>query len=220
LIRLNAACGAVPEDDAQSRRHMMLEKDLGPMETPLEVSFRNMDHSDAVEAKVRERVEKLERFFGRITSCRVLIEATNRQHRTGNLYHVHVEVAVPGTEVVVSRNPAEKHAHEDVYVAVRDAFDAMRRRLEDHARRWGGQVKAHEVPLHGTVTKLFPYEGYGFIEASEGGEIYFHRNSLVDADFDKLEEGQQVRYVVAERESDKGHQASTVKLIGKHHPVG
>jgi ribosomal subunit interface protein len=197
LIRLNAVRDPVPEDHTQIQCRTMLEKDLRSMETPLEVSFRNMDRSDAVEAKVRERVEKLERFFGRITSCRVLIEATNRQHTKGNLYHVHVEVAVPGREVVVSRNPAEKHAHEDVYVAVRDAFDAMRRRLEDHARRWGGQVKAHEVPLHGTVTKLFPY-----------------------ADFDKVEEGQQVRYVAAERESDKGPQATTVRLIGKHHPVG
>ena len=66
------------------------------METPLEVSFRNMDRSDAVEARVREKTEKLEQFFDRITSCRVTIEAINRQHTKGNLYQVHIEIGVPG----------------------------------------------------------------------------------------------------------------------------
>ena len=190
------------------------------METPLEVSFRNMDRSDAVEARVREKTEKLEQFFDRITSCRVTIEAINRQHTKGNLYQVHIEIGVPGKQVMVDRNPGKNHAHEDIYVAVRDAFNAARRRLEDHSRRKAGRVKTHEVPPHGKVARLFPYEGYGFIQTPDAGEIYFHRNSLVDADFDKLEEGQEVRYVVAEKESDKGPQASTVKLIGKHHLNG
>ena len=187
------------------------------METPLEITFRNLDHSDAVEAKVREKVEKLEQVFDRITSCRVRIEAINRQHTKGNLYQVHIEIGVPGKQVMVDRNSGKNHAHEDIYVALRDAFNAARRRLEDHSRRKSGQVKSHEVPPHGKVARLFPYEGYGFIETADGREIYFHRNSLVEADFDKLEAGQEVRYVVAESESDKGPQASTVKLIGKHH---
>jgi len=187
------------------------------MQTPLEVSFRNMDRSDAVEARVREKAEKLERFFDRVTSCRVVIEATNRQHTKGNLYHVHIELGVPGSQVVVDRNPGNKHAHEDVYVAVRDAFNAARRRLEDHSRRKAGKVKAHEVPPHGKVVRLFPEEGYGFIETSAGHEVYFHQNSLVDADFGKLKTGQEVRVVLAEKESEKGPQASTVRLIGKHH---
>ncbi|HIC82219.1 MAG TPA: HPF/RaiA family ribosome-associated protein, partial [Kiloniellaceae bacterium] len=123
----------------------------------------------------------------------------------------------PGSQIVVNRNPKEKRSHEDVYVAVRDAFDAARRRLEDHARRKAGKVKAHAVPPHGRVVRLFPYEGYGFIQTAEGQEVYFHRNSLVDADFDKLETGQEVRLVLAEGESEKGPQASTVKLVGKHH---
>jgi ribosomal subunit interface protein len=187
------------------------------MQTPLEITFRNMDHSDAVEARIREKVEKLEQVYDRITACRVRVEAINRQHTKGNLFQVNIELSVPGKQVVVDRNPGKNHAHEDVYVAVRDAFNAARRRLEDHSRRKSGKVKTHEVPPHGRVARLFPYEGYGFIETPDGREIYFHQNSLVDGDFDKLEEGQEVRYVVAEKESDKGPQASTVKLIGKHH---
>ncbi|HMA14037.1 MAG: HPF/RaiA family ribosome-associated protein [Bacteroidota bacterium] len=188
------------------------------METPLEITFRNLDHSDAVEAKVREKVAKLEQVHGRITSCRVMIEAVNRQHTKGNLFHVTIDVGVPGKQVVVDRNSGRKDkAHEDVYVALRDAFNAARRRLDDHSRKRAGEVKSHEVPPHGKVARLNGFEGYGFIETPDGREIYFHRNSLVDGDFDKLQEGQEVRYVAAEGESDKGPQASTVKLIGKHH---
>src|SRR3546814_408588 len=187
------------------------------METPLEITFRNLDHSDAVEARVREKVTKLEQAYGRITSCRVMIEAISRQHVKGNLFHVNIEVGVPGKQVMVDRNSGKSHAHEDIYVALRDAFNAARRRLEDHSRKRSGRVKTHEVPPHGKIARLFGYEGYGFIETPDGREIYFHKNSLVDADFEKLEEGQEVRYVAAEGESDKGPQASTVKLIGKHH---
>lgn len=190
------------------------------METPLEISFRNMDRSEAVEVRVREKAKKLEQFFGRITSCRVMIEEAHRHHSKGNLYHVRIDVGVPGSTVIVDRDPAKKHSHEDVYVAVRDAFKAAQRRLEDHSKRRAGRVKMHQMPPHGRVVRLFPYEGYGFIETADGVEVYFHKNSVVDADFDKLEAGQEVRLVMAEGESEKGPQASTVKLVGKHHLTG
>jgi len=83
------------------------------METPLEITFRNLDHSDAVEARVREKVGKLEQVFGRITSCRVTIDAVNRQHTKGNLFQVHIDVGVPGKQFSVGRN-GKNHAHEDV----------------------------------------------------------------------------------------------------------
>jgi ribosomal subunit interface protein len=190
------------------------------MDIPLQISFRNMDRSETVEAKVRERAAKLESYFNHISSCRVVIEAPERRRRKGRLYHVRVEIGVPGTELVANRHPKDKHAHEDVYVAVRDAFDAARRQLEDYGRKLSGHVKAHEVPLHGKVLRLFPYEGYGFIAASDGREIYFHKNSVLGQAFDKLEVGSEVRLVVAERESAQGPQASTVDPIGKHHIVG
>jgi ribosomal subunit interface protein len=105
-----------------------------------------MDRSESVEAKVRERAAELEKFDARITSCRVVIEAANRRHQQGRLYHVRVDIGVPGGEIVVKRNPAEHHAHEDVYVAVRDAFDAARRQIEDHVRRRRGDTKSHGRP--------------------------------------------------------------------------
>ena len=190
------------------------------MQTPLEVSFHNMDHSDAVEARVREKAAKLQQVCDRMTSCRVTVEAANRKGAKGNRYNVHIEVGVPGKQVVVDRNPGKNGSHQDVYAAVRDAFNAARRRLEEHSDKRRQRVKTHEVPPHGKVARIFAHEGYGFIETPDGREIYFHQNSLVDADFAKLQEGQEVRYVAAEKESDKGPQASTVKLIGKHHLAG
>ncbi|HYA38908.1 MAG TPA: HPF/RaiA family ribosome-associated protein [Candidatus Methylomirabilis sp.] len=188
------------------------------MKLPLQVVFRNMGSSDVIEAAVRERAAKLERFYDYIMSCRVVVELHHRHHHQGNLYHVRVDLKVPGEEIVASRAPAEHHAHEDVYVAIRDAFDAVLRRLEDYVRRRRGAVKAHETAPHGRVAELNATEGYGRIETPDGRLVYFHRNSLVDEDFDSLGIGAEVRFV--EEMGELGPQASTVHVIGKHHVVG
>ena len=186
---------------------------------PVEISFRNLDHSDAVEANIREKVARLEQFYERIHYIRVTVEAVHRHGHKGRLYGVNIIVGVPGKDVVVTRTGPLDHAHEDVYVAVRDAFRAAIRILEDHVRISRSDVKSHEVPLHGKVVRLFPYEGYGFVETPDGLEVYFHKNCVVEGTFNKLEVGAEVRLVLAENEGIKGPQASTVKLVGKHHVV-
>jgi len=187
------------------------------MDVPLELSFRNMDPSDAVEVRVRERVDKLETYFGRINSCRVVVEAPHRRHHKGKIYHVRIEIGVPGRTLIVDRDPGQHHAHEDVYVAIRDAFDAARRQLEDHSRKAAGKIKVHEVPVHGSISTLNGFQGYGIVSLSDGQEVYFHRNSVVNDGFGHLNVGDEVRLVIAEGESVKGPQASTVTPIGKHH---
>lgn len=189
------------------------------MQIPLELAFHNMDRSDAVEANVRERVAKLERYFDRIIGCRVVIEAPHKHSRKGKMYEVRIDISVPGKEILVNRNGPKNHAHEDVYVAIRDAFSAAARQLEDHARKARGDVKTHEAPPHGKVVRLFPEEGYGFVGLSDGREIYFHKNSVVNDQFDQLEVGAEVRVAIAYDESPQGPQASTVTPIGKHHLV-
>jgi len=113
---------------------------------PLQVTFRNLDHSDAVEARIREKVEKLGSFHGGIMSCRVSVEMLHRHHQQGNHFHVRIDLKVPGHELVAGREPDENHAYTDVYVAIRDAFDAMKRQLEDLAHHQQGKVKTHELP--------------------------------------------------------------------------
>jgi ribosomal subunit interface protein len=111
------------------------------MQLPLQITFRNLDASESVEDKIRARAAELDRFFDRIMGCRVIVETANRGQRHGRLYNVRVDLTVPGSEIVVNRSSREDHSHEDIYVAVRDAFDAARRRLEDHARRRRGEAR-------------------------------------------------------------------------------
>ena len=185
------------------------------MQVPLQISFRDMESSAAVEGKIRERAAKLDRYYDRIMACRVVVEAPHRRHHQGKLYHVRVDVTVPQGELVVSREPMDHHPHEDIYVAIRDAFDAAQRRLADYARRQRGDVKVREAPPVVRVSKLFPADGYGFIETPEGREIYFHKNSVLNDAFDRLSIGSEVQYV--EERGEKGPQASTVRLVGKSH---
>jgi cold shock CspA family protein/ribosome-associated translation inhibitor RaiA len=192
------------------------------MQLPLQITFRHMGPSEAVEKAILEHAERLDRFAGRIMACRVAVIAPHKHSRQGRLYEIHIDITVPGEEIAVTREGPQDHAHEDVYVAIRDAFNAAARLLEDHTRRFRGDVKSHAVPLHGKVTRLFPYEGYGFIETetADHQEIYFHKNSVTKPGFDKLEVGVEVRLVLAEDESPQGSQASTVTATGKHHVVG
>lgn len=186
------------------------------MKLPVQIIFRNMVSSAAVEAAVRERADKLDQFYEHIMSCRAVIELHHRHHHQGNLYHVRVDLKVPDAEIVASREPAEHHAHEDVYVAIHDAFDAVRRQLEDYVRRRRGVVKMHETTPHGHVAELYP--DYGKIETPDGRFVYFHKNSVIGEDFDHLDVGAEVRFV--EEQGELGPQASTVYVIGKHHVVG
>jgi ribosomal subunit interface protein len=187
------------------------------MQKPLEITFRHMERSPALEAVVRERAQKLENFCDEIIGCQVMFEEPHRHHQQGNLYHVRIDLTVPGKEIVVKRSPDDEHAHEDAFVALRDAFDSVRRQLEDYVRIRRGKVKTHEVPAHGRVIRLAPEQDYGRLETPDGREIYFHRNSLIDAEFDDLAIGTELRFV--EEAGEKGPQASSAFVIGKHHPV-
>jgi cold shock CspA family protein len=187
------------------------------MAVPLQITFKGMEPSQALEARIREKAAKLERFEGDILRCHVTVEAPHQHHRQGHLYTARVEVFVPRGDVLVTHESPRDHAHEDPHVAVRDAFNVAVRLLEDHARKLDGRVKQHEAPqLRGRVARFEAEEGYGFIETSDGQEVYFHRNSLVGGGFERLQVGDEVRLAVAQGE--KGPQASTVHRVGKHHP--
>jgi ribosomal subunit interface protein len=113
------------------------------MQVPLQITFRDMAVSPAVEEKIRDRADALDKFFPNIVACHVVVESTARAHQKGKLYYLRVDLTVPGRQLVTKRHPAEKHAHEDIYVAVRDAFDETRRQLEEYADRLKGMVKTH-----------------------------------------------------------------------------
>ena len=183
------------------------------MKLPLQVSFRHMEHSDAIEAIIREKADRLDKFAGHIMSCRVVVEPSGKHHLHGNMYQVRLDITLPGGEIAVTHEPSQHTEYKDITVAVRDAFDSARRQLEDYVRRQRGAVKAHEAASHARVSKLFPEESYGFLQTPDGQEIYFHRNSVLQEGFDHLRLGTEVTF--AEEEGEKGPQASTVKPVGR-----
>ena len=185
------------------------------MQVPLQIAFEHIGHSDALEAVVRKEAQRIERFYDRITSARVVIARPQHRHHKGDTYCVRIHIAVPGGKHIdITRDPAMTGRHEDVHVTIRDAFDAAGRQLQDQIRNLSGEIKAHESPPHGVIASLVPEHDHGFIAASDGREIYFHRNSVLDADFSRLVPGTRVTF--AEEVGEKGAQASTVKLLGKH----
>lgn len=181
------------------------------MQTPVQIAFRGMDTSPALEAKIKEKAEKLEQYHDRITSCRVVVEAPHRHSRKGKLYSINIDLTIPGAELVVNSEKRNHRSHEDPYVALRDAFNAMARQLEERARENRGKVKAHESSPEGTIARLFP--DHGFIATPDRGDIYFHRNSVVEGNFDDLRKGEKVRFMATEGE--KGLQATTVHPTAK-----
>ncbi|MSP41375.1 MAG: HPF/RaiA family ribosome-associated protein [Deltaproteobacteria bacterium] len=204
------------------------------MEIPLKITFRDIAPSPAIEANIREKAAKLDSLYDHIISCRVIVEAPHHHHHKGVTYEVHIDLTVPGGELAISHAPKRlaaaklnhgedpekeltefhepsKHAaHEDVYVAIRDAFHAAGRKLQDHVRRQSGQVKVHEPVAVARIVKLFPFEDYGFLETPDRRELYFHRNSVLAPGFERLDVGTEVHF--AEEMGDKGPQASTVRF--------
>lgn len=180
------------------------------MAIDVQISFRGIAPSAAAEAQVRRRADALEQFSDRILGCRVVLDSVDRHQRHGRIYHVRVDLMVPGGPIVANREAGVNHAHEDLNVAIRDAFDAARRRLQDHMRRLDGQTKQHELPLIGRIASVFAERDYGFLATGTGDEVYFHRNSVVGNGFARLQVGARVRYVVDPEEGEKGVQASAV----------
>jgi cold shock CspA family protein/ribosome-associated translation inhibitor RaiA len=186
------------------------------MQTPLQVTFEDIGHSGAVEDRIRDEAGKLEQFYDRIMSMRVVVARPQHRHHKGDTFQIRIHIVVPGAaDIVISREPAATGAHEDVYVTIRDTFKAARRQLQDLARKRQGHIKEHETPPHGTIAALHPEQDHGFIAATDGREIYFHRNSVAGVRFEDLKAGQEVRF--SEAAGDKGPQATLVRPVGKHH---
>lgn len=182
----------------------------------LEVSFHSVRRSAALRAKIARQVVKLERLAPHAISCHVTVEHVGQRHRKGNHYRVHARLLLPRHELDAGLAAPKNGAHEDPFVVVRDTFEALRRQLEEDLRRERGDVKCHSSPPHGRILRSFPYADYGIIATADGREIHFHRHSMVDVSFDRLEIGREVRF--SEVAGDKGPWASTVPAIGKRRP--
>ncbi len=186
-----------------------------PISMPLEISFRHLESSQELESQIREKVEKLRQFHPDIRNCHVMVEQLNRHHHPGQHFHVRIDLKVTGHTLISGREPDLKHSCTDVHTALRDAFKAMRRKLEDLARHQQGRVKHHEERPHGHITEISADKTFGRIESVDGRWLYFHRNSLLDEDLNQLHLSTPVYFV--EDTGHEGPQASSVYPVGKHH---
>jgi cold shock CspA family protein len=197
----------------------------------MQVTFRNMAAIAGVREDIEDRIQKLETFCKPILSCRVMIEAPTNHHRKGGAFHVRIDAklhdgrvdvkytdsAVPGKRAASEgkrfRGSENSPERDGLMLTIREAFDAARRQLQEHARRRRADVKTHEPSPQGVVRKIFPEGRYGYLECTDGREVYFHANSVIGGSFEKLKLGSKAHFV--EEDGQKGPQASTVRIIKK-----
>jgi cold shock CspA family protein/ribosome-associated translation inhibitor RaiA len=185
------------------------------METPAEIDFQGMDPLPPIQADVARHIEQLERRFGRITACRVVVRGPGQHHRTGGPYEIHIHLSLPRSKDVSVAHTAENdERYADINFALNSAFKRARRQLQDRVKRLQKHVKHHEPAPAGKVGRIDPSGEFGFIETADGREVYFHKNSVLNDAFGRLKPGTPVAY--DEEEGEKGPQASTVRLMGKH----
>jgi cold shock CspA family protein len=175
-------------------------------QTPLEITARGLVLNDWWWDKIQRKMLKLSEFDPRITHCRVVVESPHKHRRKGRPYLVRIDIDSPRGFIVINREPDAS-----LNAAIDRAFDAAERRLEERVRRVQLAVKHHEPQAVGEVTAIYHEGGFGFLESSDGRRIYFHANSVLDGEFDKLTLGSLVEY--HEEEGEKGPQASTVTVV-------
>jgi len=195
---------------------------------PVQVTFRNIEDHAGLDDYVQKEATKLERFYSRISSCRVVVERQQRA-TSSKLFHVRIDLGVPNEELVVKHIPSLHGTLEDMQTqksrceaksvlvhknpkrAIHEAFQEMGRQLQDYARRQEGVVKAKQGMQDAVVKEILPEEGYGFLETDDGRAVYFHRASILDGHFPQLRVGTKVHF--HEEMGEKGPQASTVKVV-------
>ncbi len=185
------------------------------MQRPLEITFRGVEHTKELDDLIRNEVEKLEKICDHIIGCKVTVEKIQESQEKGNPYMVRVDATVPPGHEIVSKNKHSKgEVVEPLMAAIRESFDNEQDQLKELVQKQQYEVKDHKTEeLNGVVRKLFSERGYGFIENEQGEEIYFHQNSVLNNDFDKVKIGTGVSYI--EEMGEKGPQARSVKIINQ-----
>jgi cold shock CspA family protein/ribosome-associated translation inhibitor RaiA len=181
------------------------------MQIAPEIIFHDVDRSDWVEGYITERLGRLEKFAEGITRCHVTLSQEAAKHNKGNRYSVLVEVRLPPNhDIAAKKQKVIRDMATQLPALINQAFGAIETQVKRTAQRRRAEVKTHESEPRGLVASLNP-EGYGFIRSFDNQELYFHRNSVLHGDFDRLAVGAEVRY--SAEQGEKGLQASSVQLI-------
>jgi len=183
------------------------------MQSEPQITFKGIDHSDAVETRILERIGDLEKVYDRITSCQVRIRAPHQRHRKGTQYVIDIDVLTPTGSVHIGREPGDNFAHEDIYVSIRDAFNAAERKLRKQKERHSGHPEVLSAPIQGRIEVLNRKDGFGQITTTDGRLIYFHHKSVVSGAFSDLSVGDTVELSIDYKDADEGPHAGMVRPI-------
>lgn len=175
---------------------------------PVQITTRDIPSSAALEDHIRHKSAKLKQFYDNMTSCRIVVEFEQKHKHRGKLFNIRIDVTVPGKEMVVTNK-----SDEDVYVAVRDAFNAIIRQLDNYSHKRHGRVKTHSDVAHGYVARM--HEDYGFIEGNDGNEYYFSVTNVKYPGFQRLMIGDAVEFTP--ETVNEGWQACHVVLERENH---
>ena len=186
------------------------------MQIPLHITFKNMHYSDAVELVIQDKAAKLEPFAPYISTCNVIVESST-QLGENKLYSVTVDVSLLDEDISASRHPSENYVNDDICQAIREAFEAEYRQLEYDLRHHLHQTQKHKTKSQGHISQLFPYDDYGLIKTWDGREIYFHRDNVLNEEYDGLAIGDGVQF--KEELSDEGPEAVSITIEHRHHLV-
>lgn len=163
------------------------------MKPTVEIRFTGMPASAALEHTILEHAEKLARFHPDPLALHAVVSQPHQHHQHGNVFHVLLTARVKGQELVINHTGGER-GHADPYLAVNDAFHAMRRKLTDHARVRRGEVKMHLAPAQGVVSQVSPEDGRGRLTTRDDRDLAFDREAVVGGTFEELSVGSVVEF--------------------------
>ncbi|MBN1815870.1 MAG: HPF/RaiA family ribosome-associated protein [Sedimentisphaerales bacterium] len=187
------------------------------MKTPLEITLRGVKGSPQLEEIIRNKVSKLERICGYMIRCRVAVEKPHKYVDSGSPYRVRIDMTVPPKhELVVKQRPGRGDMHAPLEIVLKDIFSIAARTLRKLVDQQHGQTKTH--PNHqvtALVDRLFPEKDFGFLRTVDtNDDIYFHKNSVRNGDFNRMRPGAGVRFHA--ELGDKGLQATTVEILDRN----
>lgn len=183
------------------------------MQVPLEITYRNVEKTEDIDRLIREKMAKIEKICNYIVSCHVVIEHPQEYQNAGNPYQIRIEMSIPKNHyIVVKHGMGKEDMHLPLSTVIRKAFDAVRKQVRELVQRQHAHLKVHDVNgTIGIVNKINREEGYGFLLNAEGEDVYFHKNSVVQNEFDQLYEGATV--IHTEEPTERGPKATSVKLF-------
>jgi ribosomal subunit interface protein len=183
------------------------------MDVPLQLSFRGLNATDSIKDLIADKVEKLEKICDHITSCRIAVEKIQKHQQRGRPHRIRIDIKVPPQhELVIKRDSSRGDLHETLTITLNDAFDAAARKLKRLQEKRQSNKKIHPgQQQEAVVSKLFRDQGYGFLRTINDAEVYFHKNSVLHGDFEKVTIGSKVLF--EQEMGEKGPQATEVRVI-------